>query len=46
MDGLKIEEKLEGVNPVLFWFVFALSTLGVLMAIAFLIFNVYNQNVR
>lgn len=46
VDGLTIEDKLEGVHPVLFWFVFAVSTLGVLMAIAFLIFNVYNQNVR
>ena len=46
MDGLKIDEKLKGVHPALFWFVFAVSTLGVLMAISFLVFNVYNQNVR
>jgi len=46
VDGLTIEEKLEGVHPVLFWFVFAVSTLGVLMAISFLVFNVYNQNIR
>jgi len=46
VDGLTIEEKLEGVHPVLFRFVFAVSTLGVLMAISFLVFNVYNQNIR
>ncbi|KAM7432495.1 hypothetical protein ABFA07_017083 [Porites harrisoni] len=46
VDGLTIEERLEGVHPVVFWFVFSLSILGVLMAICFLIFNVYNRNVR
>ena len=46
VDGLRIQEKLEGVHPVLFWFVFAVSTLGILMAIGFLTFNVYNQNIR
>ena len=46
VDGLTIEERQEGVHPVLFWFVFSLSILGVLMAICFLIFNVYNRNVR
>ena len=46
MDGLYIEEKREGVHPILFWSVFTLSTLGVIMALTFLIFNVYHQNVR
>lgn len=46
VDGLYIEEKREGVHPILFWSVFTLSTLGVIMALTFLIFNVYHQNVR
>ncbi|XP_078359757.1 gamma-aminobutyric acid type B receptor subunit 1-like isoform X1 [Oculina patagonica] len=46
VDGLRIKEKLEGVHPGLLWFVFAISAIGILMAIGFLTFNVYNQNVR
>ncbi|CAH3104404.1 unnamed protein product [Pocillopora meandrina] len=46
VDGLRIEEKLEGVDPGVLWFVIAVSILGVLMAIGFLIFNVYNQKIR
>ena len=46
VDGLRIQEKFEGVHSVLFWFVFAVSSLGILMAIGFLTFNIYNQNIR
>ena len=46
VDGLRIQKKFEGVHSALLWFVFAVSSLGILMAIAFLTFNVYNQNVR
>lgn len=46
VDGLRIRENFEGVHSALLWFVFAVSTLGILMAIGFLAFNVYNQNVR
>ena len=46
VDGLRIQEEFEGVHSALLWFVFAVSSLGILMAIGFLTFNVYNQNVR
>ena len=46
VDHLYIKRKLEDVHPILFWFAFTASTLGVIMAVAFLIFNVYHQNVR
>lgn len=46
VDGLRIKEKLEGVDSGVLWFVIVVSILGVLMAIGFLIFNVYNQNIR
>ncbi|RMX44624.1 hypothetical protein pdam_00002738 [Pocillopora damicornis] len=46
VDGLRIEEKLEGVDPGVLWFVIVVSILGILMAVGFLIFNVYNQNIR
>lgn len=46
VDGLRIQEEFEGVHSALLWFVFAVSSLGILMAIGFLTFNVYNQNIR
>ena len=46
VDGLRIQVEFEGVNSALLWFVFAVSSLGILMAIGFLTFNVYNQNIR
>jgi len=46
VDGLRIQEKFEGVHLAILWFVFAVSSLGILMAIGFLTFNIYNQNIR
>ena len=46
VDGLRIQEKFEGVRSALLWFIFAVSSLGIAMAIGFLTFNVYNQNIR
>ncbi|XP_067038730.1 gamma-aminobutyric acid type B receptor subunit 2-like [Acropora muricata] len=46
VDGLYIARKSDDVHPILFWFAFTTSTLGVIMAVVFLIFNIYHQNVR